>query len=98
MRRTIFPDIGDKSLSFSRRATCLLIYPTSFFVHLTEVLGAKTFLAPVCMLLVDKVTNRASRQTPEEAQSTLILPASLLRHFDRQRQLAVSLSRLFTWK
>ncbi|KAI9571928.1 hypothetical protein HD554DRAFT_2300345 [Boletus coccyginus] len=61
----------------------------NFFVHLTEVLGAQTFLAPVCMLLVDKVTNRASRQTPEEAQNTLTLPTSLLRHFDRPRQLFV---------
>ncbi|KAF8125619.1 hypothetical protein EV363DRAFT_1225659 [Boletus edulis] len=61
----------------------------NFFVHLTGVLGARTFLAPVCMLLVDKVTNRASRQTPEEAQNTLILPSSLLRHFDRSLQLFV---------
>ncbi|KAG8215319.1 hypothetical protein J3R82DRAFT_8910 [Butyriboletus roseoflavus] len=68
----------------------------NLFVHLTEVLGAETFLAPICMLLVDKVTNRASRQTPEEAQSTLTLPASLLRHFDRQRQLVVSLPKPFT--
>ena len=74
--------------------TCLLIYPTSFFVHLTEVLGAQNFLAPVCMLLVDKVTNRASRQTPEEAQNTLTLPTSLLRHFDRPRQLFVRLRSL----
>ncbi|KAG6369730.1 hypothetical protein JVT61DRAFT_13599 [Boletus reticuloceps] len=61
----------------------------NFFVHLTGVLGARTFLAPVCMLLIDKVTNRASRQTPEEAQNTLILPSSLLRHFDRSLQLFV---------
>lgn len=44
------------------------------------------------MLLVDKVTNRASRQTPEEAQNTLTLPTSLLRHFDRPRQLFVRFS------
>ncbi|KAF8440039.1 hypothetical protein L210DRAFT_3760928 [Boletus edulis BED1] len=61
----------------------------NFFVHLTGVLGARAFLAPVCMLLIDKVTNRASRQTPEEAQNTLILPSSLLRHFDRSLQLFV---------
>ncbi|KAG9310969.1 hypothetical protein JVU11DRAFT_8847 [Chiua virens] len=60
-----------------------------FFVHLSEVLGAQSFLAPICMLLVDKVTNRASRQTAEEAQTTLALPTSLLRHFDRSWQLFV---------
>ncbi|KIJ18296.1 hypothetical protein PAXINDRAFT_97716 [Paxillus involutus ATCC 200175] len=41
------------------------------------------------MLLIDKVTNRASRQAPEEAQSTLTLPTSLLRHFDRSSQIFV---------
>ncbi|KAF9221723.1 hypothetical protein BS17DRAFT_710411 [Gyrodon lividus] len=61
----------------------------NFFVHLTEVLGVQAFLAPVCMLLIDKVTNRASRQAPEEAQSTLALPTSLLRHFDRSSQIFV---------
>ncbi|KAF9238673.1 hypothetical protein BU15DRAFT_88298 [Melanogaster broomeanus] len=61
----------------------------NFFVHLTEALGGQAFLAPVCMLLIDKVTNRASRQAPEEAQSTLSLPISLLRHFDRSSQIFV---------
>ncbi|KAI5990429.1 hypothetical protein EDD15DRAFT_2388798 [Pisolithus albus] len=40
----------------------------NFFLHLAEVLGPEEFLAPLCMLLVDKVTNRVVRQTPEEAQ------------------------------
>lgn len=47
------------------------------------------------MLLIDKVTNRASRQTPEEAQNTLTLPTSLLRHFERPLQLFVRSSSLF---
>ncbi|KIJ60905.1 hypothetical protein HYDPIDRAFT_42974 [Hydnomerulius pinastri MD-312] len=61
----------------------------NFFVHLTEVLGPQKFLAPVCMLLVDKVTNRASRQAAEEAQNSLTLPTSLLRHFARSTQIMV---------
>ncbi|KAG6334786.1 hypothetical protein ID866_4304 [Astraeus odoratus] len=46
-----------------------------------SVLGPQEFLAPLCMLLVDKVANRAVRQSVEEAQTTLSLPMALLRHF-----------------
>lgn len=95
MHRTISPDIGDKSVFFPQRGDSFVHLHPSFFMHLTEVLGARIFLPPVCMLLVDKVTNRASRQTTEEAQSTLSLPTSLLRHFDRRLQLFVRLRRLF---
>lgn len=63
----------------------------SFFVHLAQVLGPQEFLAPLCMLLVDKVANRAVRQTPEEAQATLALPVALSRHFSRPVQIYVSL-------
>ncbi|KAI6147846.1 hypothetical protein BKA82DRAFT_4145263 [Pisolithus tinctorius] len=61
----------------------------SFFLHLAEVLGPDEFLAPLCMLLVDKVTNRVVRQTLEEAQTTLALPIALLRHFSRPLQIYV---------
>lgn len=60
-------------------------------MHLAQVLGPEEFLAPVCMLLVDKMTNRAVRQTLEEAQTTLALPVALLRHFTRPVQIYVSL-------
>ncbi|KAI6126293.1 hypothetical protein EDD16DRAFT_1553513 [Pisolithus croceorrhizus] len=61
----------------------------NFFLHLAEVLGPDEFLAPLCMLLVDKVTNRVVRQTLEEAQTTLALPIALLRHFSRPLQVHV---------
>lgn len=61
----------------------------SFFLHLAEVLGPEEFLAPLCMLLVDKVTNRVVRQALEEAQTTLALPIALLRHFSRPLQIYV---------
>ncbi|KAI6022898.1 hypothetical protein BKA83DRAFT_89928, partial [Pisolithus microcarpus] len=61
----------------------------NFFLHLAEVFGPEEFLAPLCMLLVDKVTNRVVRQTPEEAQTTLALPIAMLRHFSRPLQIQV---------
>lgn len=64
----------------------------SFFIHLVDVLGPQEFLAPVCMLLVDRVANRVSRQHDDEASASLGLPISLLRHFPRPSQLHVSTS------
>ncbi|KAF7307826.1 U3 small nucleolar RNA-associated protein 10 [Mycena kentingensis (nom. inval.)] len=51
---------------------------TSFFGHLVDVLGPVDFLAPLCMLLAEKSANRIVRQTPEEVQSLLALPISVL--------------------
>ncbi|KAJ8583913.1 hypothetical protein M405DRAFT_936925 [Rhizopogon salebrosus TDB-379] len=61
----------------------------NFFIHLVDVLGPQEFLAPVCMLLVDRVANRVSRQHEGEAATSLGLPISLLRHFSRPSQLHV---------
>ncbi|KAI6112075.1 hypothetical protein EDD16DRAFT_1516766 [Pisolithus croceorrhizus] len=61
----------------------------NFFLHLAEVLGPDEFLAPLCMLLVDKVTSRVVRLTLEEAQMTLAFPIALLRHFSRPLQIQV---------
>ncbi|KAG0706218.1 hypothetical protein DFH29DRAFT_902720 [Suillus ampliporus] len=61
----------------------------NFFIHLVDVLGPQEFLAPVCMLLVDRVANRVSRQHEDEASTSLGLPISLLRHFPRQLHLHV---------
>ena len=62
----------------------------SFFIHLVDVLGPQEFLSPVCMLLVDRVANRVSRQHEDEASTSLGLQISLLRHFPRPLQLHVS--------
>ncbi|KAF6750908.1 armadillo-type protein [Ephemerocybe angulata] len=51
---------------------------TKFFTHLVDVLGTQDFLAPVSMLLVEKVANRVARQTGQDAQSPLELPVSLV--------------------
>ncbi|KAI0692328.1 hypothetical protein BC835DRAFT_1416622 [Cytidiella melzeri] len=54
----------------------------SFFVHLVEVLDPADFLSAVCLLLVDKMSNRVVRQSPEEILVSLSLPLSVLERFD----------------
>ncbi|TFK24886.1 hypothetical protein FA15DRAFT_669091 [Coprinopsis marcescibilis] len=51
---------------------------TKFFSHLVTVLGPDDFLAPVCILLVEKMANKLIRQTEEEARAALSLPVALL--------------------
>ncbi|KAG5718058.1 U3 small nucleolar RNA-associated protein 10, partial [Termitomyces sp. T112] len=51
---------------------------TNFFAHLVDVLGPEDFLAPVCMLLVEKVANRVIKQDPGEIQTFFSLPTSVL--------------------
>ncbi|THH02630.1 hypothetical protein EW145_g6726 [Phellinidium pouzarii] len=54
---------------------------TSFFTHLIDVLNPADFLAPVLMLLADKMSNRVPRQSHQEAESSLVLPQSILQHY-----------------
>ncbi|KAI5117129.1 hypothetical protein M0805_007713 [Coniferiporia weirii] len=54
---------------------------TSFFIHLVDVLDPADFLAPVLMLLSDKMSNRVSRQDHQGAQSSLVLPLSIMQHY-----------------
>lgn len=49
-----------------------------FFRLLVDVLGADDFLAPVCMLLADRVVHRVSR-TPSHSAALLELPLGLVR-------------------
>ncbi|KAI0092311.1 armadillo-type protein [Irpex rosettiformis] len=58
----------------------------SFFAHLIEVLGPSDFLSAVCLLLVDKMSNRVVRQSAEEIATSLSLPLSLLARFDANVQ------------
>ncbi|EAU87657.2 hypothetical protein CC1G_09118 [Coprinopsis cinerea okayama7 len=51
---------------------------TKFFSHLVTVLGPQDFLAAVCMLLAEKLVNKAVRQTEDDARTSLSLPISLL--------------------
>lgn len=61
----------------------------NFFGHLGEILGPQDFLPPLCMLLIDKATNRARKQTIEEARTTLSLPTALLQRFPRSLRIYV---------
>ena len=49
-----------------------------FFRLLVDVLGADDFLAPVCMLLADRVTHRVTR-SPGSSSSLLQLPLGIMR-------------------
>lgn len=51
---------------------------TKFFTHLVGVLGTDDFLAPVTMLLVEKVANRIARQRGQDSQNSLELPITLV--------------------
>ncbi|KAF8630264.1 hypothetical protein AX17_005450 [Amanita inopinata Kibby_2008] len=59
----------------------------NFFSHLVDVLGPSEFLAPVCMLIVEKVANRVVRQSFEDAKATLALPISIIQHSPNSLQL-----------
>ncbi|KII90106.1 hypothetical protein PLICRDRAFT_686024 [Plicaturopsis crispa FD-325 SS-3] len=62
---------------------------TNFFAHLVDVMGPDEFLAPICMLLVDKAGNRVIRQNVDDAQAALALPLSLLQHYSPAIQIPV---------
>lgn len=79
-----------RSLSMALELTPLL----SFFAHLVDVLGAKDFLAPVIMLLLEKTANRIVRQSVAEVPNTLSLPVSIFQHNSYSLQIHVSYSLL----
>ncbi|OBZ74951.1 U3 small nucleolar RNA-associated protein 10 [Grifola frondosa] len=60
-----------------------------FFSHLVDVLGPQEFLPPVCMLLVDKVSNRAVRQSTPEARTSLLLPLTVIEHYSTEQQVSL---------
>jgi U3 small nucleolar RNA-associated protein 10 len=66
----------------------------SFFAHLVDVLGPEDFLAPVLMLLLEKVASRVIRQTSEDLQGSLGLQISILQHYAIPMQLFVCNQRL----
>ncbi len=83
-RRTKFVVSYSRCLSFAEIIS-------SFFIHLVDVLGPTDYLAPVCLLLIEKAANRVIRQSPDEARSTFALPLSLLHHYPSVLQLNVRL-------
>jgi U3 small nucleolar RNA-associated protein 10 len=92
MQRIIYHAIGGQSLlSVLHAHYTILINIHRFFSHLVDILGPEDFLAPVCMLLIDKVVNRIIRQSVEEVQMSLALPISILQHYPSTMQIFVRL-------
>jgi hypothetical protein len=54
-----------------------------------DVFGRREFLCPICMLLLEKPTNRVIRQAPDELQNTLSLPILLFQQSDYDIQIHV---------
>ena len=75
-----------------------LILSLSFFAHLVDVLGAENFLAPVTMLLLEKMANRIVRQPAVEVPGTLSLPVSIFQHYGYSLQIHVSSFLLLTFR
>ncbi|KAL6308934.1 hypothetical protein BKA93DRAFT_724934 [Sparassis latifolia] len=59
------------------------------FSHLVDVLGPEEFLPPVCMLLVDRMTNRVVRQNFQDARITLSLPLNIVQHYPAEQRLSL---------
>lgn len=79
-----------------RRPTYPSNRPLSFFSHLVDTLGPADFLAPVTMLLVDRVANRVVRQNATESAGSLFLPLAVCERYPANLQLPVSICTFFT--
>ncbi|KAI1789700.1 hypothetical protein LXA43DRAFT_1019967 [Ganoderma leucocontextum] len=60
----------------------------NFFSHLVDTLGPADFLAPVAMLLVDRVSNRVVRQNVTESGGSLYLPLTVHERYSADLQLS----------
>ena len=67
----------------------LLLTNRSFFSHLVDTLGPEDFLAPVSMLLVDRVSSRVIRQNATESAGSLFLPLAVSERYAAELQLLV---------
>ncbi|KAI0632952.1 hypothetical protein C8Q77DRAFT_1120632 [Trametes polyzona] len=61
----------------------------NFFSHLVDTLGPADFLAPVTMLLVDRVANRVVRQNSAESAGSLFLPSAVCERYPARLQLSL---------
>ncbi|KAI0776755.1 hypothetical protein BD413DRAFT_469201 [Trametes elegans] len=59
----------------------------NFFSHLVDTLGPADFLAPLTMLLVDRVANRVVRQNATESAGSLFLPLAVCERHSAALQL-----------
>ncbi|KAI0670242.1 hypothetical protein C8Q78DRAFT_1138718 [Trametes maxima] len=60
----------------------------NFFSHLVDTLGPEDFLAPVTMLLVDRVANRVVRQNATDSVGSLFLPLAVCEKYPAGLQLS----------
>ncbi|KZT68072.1 hypothetical protein DAEQUDRAFT_348588 [Daedalea quercina L-15889] len=60
-----------------------------FYSHLVDVLSPDEFLAPVCMLLVEKVSKRVVRQDPGDARTSLSLPITTFQNYSMKRKIGL---------
>lgn len=60
-----------------------------FFAHLVDVLGPSELLGPLCLLLVDKVSNKIVRQVAVDSSNSLSLPLGTLHRYGVELQIAV---------
>ncbi|KAK7688534.1 hypothetical protein QCA50_008072 [Cerrena zonata] len=61
---------------------------TAFFGQLVDALGPQDFLAPICMLLVDKMANRVIRQNAADARNSLTLSLTVIQRYPLELQLS----------
>ncbi|KAI0651200.1 hypothetical protein C8Q79DRAFT_1004507 [Trametes meyenii] len=61
----------------------------NFFSHLVDTLGPEDFLAPVTMLLVDRVANRVVRQNVTDSVGSLFLPLAVCEKYPAGLQLSL---------
>ena len=69
----------------------MFIHHSSFFTRLVDTLGPSDFLAPVIMLLVDRVSSRVVRQHGAESTGSLFLPLAVFERYPVELQLSVSI-------
>ncbi|KAI0790983.1 hypothetical protein C8Q75DRAFT_805854 [Abortiporus biennis] len=67
---------------------------TSFFSQLIDALGASEYLAPVSLLLIDRMANRVSRQNATDALASLTLPLSVFQRYPESLRLQAMIEML----
>lgn len=92
MRLTTSPGIVVRSKQYrsALRSRDLVNVRVRFYSHLVDVLGPDEFLAPVCMLLVEKVSKRLVRQQKNDAETSLSLCISMFQNYSTKRKMGVS--------
>lgn len=81
----------NRYISLFFREKCFQSSCFRFFRHLTEVLGYHDFLAPICMLLLDKPASRMTRQTEDDLQYSMSVPIFVFQSAEPALQILVGI-------